>query len=193
MQTWRRDILSGRRIVLFLDECHLLWQDVCGYVWGRTDQRIAVPITNQKQKQTYFGALDCLTGKTLLKAYQTGNTEYTLAFVKFLLETYPDQQLTLLWDGATYHRSAELRNFLAEVNQGLSPAQWKITCIQLAPYAPEQNPIEDVWHQAKRSLRENYHLCSTFKHVKQHFGQTIHNKTFDFQKLLDYRSVLLLI
>ena len=44
--------------VFMLDECHLLWGDLCGYVWGKSDRRIEVEMTNQKQRQTYYGALD---------------------------------------------------------------------------------------------------------------------------------------
>ena len=55
--TWleqqRVEIESGELVVLFLDECHLLWGDVTGYVWGKTNQRIEVPVVNQRQRQTY--------------------------------------------------------------------------------------------------------------------------------------------
>jgi putative transposase len=30
------EIESERLVVLFLDEYHLCWGDVCGYVWGRS-------------------------------------------------------------------------------------------------------------------------------------------------------------
>ena len=49
-------IESGEIIVFFLDECHLLHGDINGYTWGRSDLRIEVPITNQKNRQTYYGA-----------------------------------------------------------------------------------------------------------------------------------------
>ncbi len=28
----------------FIDECHLMWGDLNGYVWGKTDEEIAVPV-----------------------------------------------------------------------------------------------------------------------------------------------------
>jgi len=28
-------IVSGQLVVFFVDECHLLWGDLCGYVWGK--------------------------------------------------------------------------------------------------------------------------------------------------------------
>jgi len=35
--------------VFMLDECHLLWGYLCGYVWGKSDRRIEVEMTAQKQ------------------------------------------------------------------------------------------------------------------------------------------------
>ena len=68
----------------------------------------------------------------------------------------------MIWDGASYHRSQFVKSYLDSLNQGLKPQEWKITCIRLAPNAPEQNPIEDVWLSAKRFVREFYSLCSSF-------------------------------
>ena len=36
----RADIEAGKVIVLFVDECHLVWGDVTGYIWGKTGQQI---------------------------------------------------------------------------------------------------------------------------------------------------------
>lgn len=51
-------IEAGHLVVFFVDECHLLGDDVCGYVRGKADSRIEIPIKNIKDRQTYFGALD---------------------------------------------------------------------------------------------------------------------------------------
>jgi hypothetical protein len=32
----REEIEAGKLVVYMIDECHLLWGDVCGYVWGKT-------------------------------------------------------------------------------------------------------------------------------------------------------------
>lgn len=57
----REEIESGELVVFMVDECHLLWGDVNGYVWGKTSERVLVPVNNARYKQTYFGALDYKT------------------------------------------------------------------------------------------------------------------------------------
>jgi len=68
----------------------------------------------------------------------------------------------LIWDGAGYHTSDEFKEFLASVNDNHQPEQWQITCILFAPNAPEQNPVEDVWLQAKNFLRKFWPLEQNF-------------------------------
>ncbi len=53
---------------------------------------------------------------------------HTIDYLRYLLNESPDQGLLILCDGATYHRSKEIQDFLAEVNQGLAAEQWKIHC-----------------------------------------------------------------
>ncbi len=45
-----------------------------------------------------------------------------------------------------------------EVNQDLAKSEWLIICESFAPNAPEQNPVEDIWLQGKRFLREHWYL-----------------------------------
>ncbi len=133
----RESIESEKLIVLFVDECHLLWGDICGYVWGKTSSRIEIPIKNEKQRQSYYGAIN-------------------------------------------------YRQYLEKANQGKLEKDWLIKCIKLAPNAPEQNPIEDVWLQGKEMLRKYWNLCKSFKIVKWLFEWSINQDIFDFPKLSMY-------
>ena len=101
----------------------MLWGDICGYVWGQTSQRIKVPIVNEKQKQTYYGAIDLQTKKMLVQAFEKGKSSCTLAFLKYLQSQYPQSRIALIWDGASYHRSQEVKSYLHSVNQGLEPEE----------------------------------------------------------------------
>jgi DDE superfamily endonuclease len=95
--------------------------DVCGYVWGETNARIEVPIKNEKDRQTYFGALNYQTKEFIVEAYPAGNGESTVKFVKTLQRKYQHKKIVLIWDGASYHRFGEFREYLAQVNQDKLP------------------------------------------------------------------------
>ena len=180
------EIEAGQLVVFFVDECHLLGDDVCGYVWGKTDIRIEIPIKNTKNRQTYFGALDYQTHEFIVREYPSGNSSNTIQFIKYLRSQYPGKRIALIWDGAAYHKSNEVKAFLTTSNQQCEPGQWPITCILFAPNAPEQNPVEDVWLQAKNFVRKYWHMCKSFLIIKWLFKFFTHHQRFDFPKLHQY-------
>ena len=188
LEEHREEIESEKMIVLFVDECHLVWGDICGYIWGKSNKRIEIPIKNEKQRQSYYGAINYRTGKVIVEEYSQGNTENTIKFIKYLREKNRKKKLVIVWDGATYHHSQEFREYLEKVNQGKVETDWSIRCIKLAPNAPEQNPIEDVWLQGKEMLRKYWNLCKNFKIVKWLFKWTISQDLFHFSKLSMYGS-----
>lgn len=104
LESHRDEIEAGKLVVFLLDECHLLWGDVCGYVWGKTNERIEVPIVSDRQRQTYFGALNYCSKQFLVKAYPTANSQNTIDFLKYLQSLYSEQRIAVFWDGASYHR-----------------------------------------------------------------------------------------
>jgi transposase len=90
-----------------------------------------------------------------------------VAFFEYLQSLFSEStRLIVFWDGASYHRAQEVKEFLDQVNQQLPSEQWKITCVRLAPNAPAQNPVEDIWLQGKRFIRTFARLCRQFKVVK---------------------------
>lgn len=117
LASWKEEIDRGKLTMFMIDECHLLWGDILGYVWGRTDRRIEIPIKNQKERQTYYGALDYQTKEFIIKGYSAGNTENTLNFLQYLQQQRPQKRLAIFWDNATYHYSQNFRDYLTKVNQ----------------------------------------------------------------------------
>ena len=160
------DIISGEVIVLIEYECHLLWGDTLGYVGGRRNERTEVPIQNVKQRQTYYGVLNLYDQKFIINHYDAGNGKNTVEFVTYLRKLYPDKKLIIIWDGATYHHSKEMQVYLGQVKHGLEEKDWQVTCIILAPNAPEQNQVGDVWLRGKNFLRRHFHENNTFYKVK---------------------------
>ena len=114
-------------------------------VWGKRNAPIVVPMTNERERQTYYGALNLLTQDFHLQEGTAGDGKNTVAYMQWCQRLYPDKKLLFLWEGASYHRGADLQEFLERTNGGLPAEDWPVTCMVFAPNAPEQNPTEDVW------------------------------------------------
>lgn len=186
LETRRAEIESGELVVFMIDECHLLWGDIIGYIWGKMSERISIPVVNAREKQTYFGALDYKTKEFLTHTANKGNSENTIAFLEYLRSQRLGAKLLIIWDGASYHRSQQIKDYLDSLNTNLDKEQWLITCERFAPNAPQQNPVEDIWLQGKRLIREFHFFCHSFSIVKALFELSINCQIFDFPKLHEY-------
>jgi len=78
------EIVSGQLHVFIEDECHVLWGDTSGYGWGRRNERIEFPIENEKERQTYYGAIELYHKTFILQPFDGANGENTVSFVKYL-------------------------------------------------------------------------------------------------------------
>ena len=58
-------------------------------------------------------------------------------FLKELSKAYPEDQILLVCDGASWHKSKGL-----EIPDN-------ITLLNIPPYTPEMNPIEQIWKQLR--------------------------------------------
>jgi len=150
-------------------------------------------MVNERSRQTYFGALNYQTKEFLLREYDGANGASTIAFMKYLRSKFRGKRIVLIWDEATYHKSREIKEFLASVNQGKAENEWELTCILLAPNCPEQNPVEDVWLHGKNFLRSFWYRLQSFSTVKWLFKFALSHQKFAFPKIDQYspRSILI--
>lgn len=184
--------MTRERLVFFVDECHLRWGDAVGYVWGPVGQRVSVPILNAHARQTYYGALDLMTGRAFTWPAPCGDSDQTVAFFKALRRRFQGRPMLILWDGASYHRSARMKAYLHEVNGDRPEDEWRIHCVGFAPNAPQQNPIEDVWLAGKRAVRTLWHTLKTFQDVNAFFRRAIEKTIVQFEKLNWYGRLQLI-
>ena len=85
-------------MVVVADECHLLWGDVCGYGWGKKSERLRVAVSNPKERQSYFGALNGKTGELLLLPADKADSAATVAFLDKLRQHYANRRLWVIWE-----------------------------------------------------------------------------------------------
>lgn len=127
-------------MVYALDEMHLLEGDLISHLWGDSKKRLKIPINNQKNRQTYYGALNLFKPELLLEEYEQGNGENTVKFIKKILEINEGKRVMLYWDGAAYHRGEDMQKFLTEINWDKEAPDWQVTCNLFAPYARPPKP-----------------------------------------------------
>src|SRR3989338_9946172 len=63
------------------------------------------------------------------------------------LEQYPDKKICIIWDNASFHKGKKIREAL-----GKGKSLERIHLIALPPYAPDKNPTEHIWNEAKGSI-----------------------------------------
>lgn len=106
---------------------------------------MTVPAAGQDQRRAVFGALDYASGEVL---WQIAPHKQGAAFADFLAQIaqhWADNQLVLVMDNVSYHRSPVVRARWKEQEGRLTP-MW------LPVYAPNLNLIERVWRYLKQHL-----------------------------------------
>ena len=134
----------------FQDEGRFGQQGTLCRVWARKGSR------PRGVKQAQFGYLYLLaavcatTGHTCGLISPTLNVDVINAFLRQFSEELPaGVHGVLIWDGAGYHTSPKL----------VIPAS--VSLIQLVPYSPELNPVENLWHY----LRDHYWSLQVFPNI----------------------------
>ncbi|WP_222597811.1 transposase [Euhalothece natronophila] len=143
-------------------------------------------MTNERARATYYGALNYQTKEFVIQEYDQGNAKNTVLFLQSLRALNPEKRLLIIWDGASYHKYKEMKDYLSEINDGLEMSERPIHCEILAPNAPEQNPVEDIWLKAKNFLRQFWYKLNSFGLVKWLFELFLQKEVFDFPKLHKY-------
>ena len=126
-------------------------------------------------------------GPFLMQHYPKANAQYTVDFLRYLQQRRPGQKLLIFWDGVSYHHQHTMRDFLETIQADLPPDQWKIDCTRLAPYAPQENPVEDIWLKGKTFVRTQALWTTCFEQIKDLFVKGIRQKRyFKFPKIEQY-------
>ena len=144
---------------------------------------------NEREGVTIYGSINYKTHKTVVREYKAGNGENTVDYVEYLRMLSGYENILLLWDSASYHKNGEMKKYLEKINRGLDEKDWRVTCLPLARYAPDQNPVEDIWLNGKNGIRQKFSENKTFRAVKECFMQRIRNYQFSFDKLSIFGTV----
>ena len=124
-------------------------------VWYRRGEDPIIEAKRKEESQNFYGALNMSKGKNRGKctamAVDKQNSQTTIKFLNKLLETYQNRKIFLIWDGASWHKSKKIREFLSKTNKG----KVRLELFLFPPYSPEFNPQEHVWKFLRQSITHN--------------------------------------
>ena len=130
--------------IFFQDEARFGQQGTLTRVWAPQGSRPRAVRQTQYDYLWVIGVVCPETGQAEGLLSPCLNTKMINIFLEQFSETIPvDEHAIVVWDGAGFHRSKAL----------VVPTN--MTLIQLPPYSPELNPIENLWHYLKSHFWSN--------------------------------------
>lgn len=161
-------------IVFASDEVRIEHEAVLRRAWHAPGTKTELKVDRQRQHQSCIGFLNQNTGECLLRRLSHQNTDTIIEALTHLTMQYPNKQITIVWDNASFHRSQELRNLLGPGN-----TLENIHLINMPAYAPDHNPIEHVWGETKNNISNKQR--DTFDHTRQAFEDVITKNQFPYR------------
>ncbi len=140
--------------VWFQDEARVGQKGTLSYVWALRGSRPAAVRDNRHDSVYLFGAVcpDRAVGAAIIMP--AANSEAMSAHLaEISLRVTPGAHAVLVCDGAGWHQHGERLSVPAN-----------ITLLHLPPYAPELNPIENVW-QYLRGNKLSMVVWESYSHI----------------------------
>jgi len=129
-----------------------------GTTYARRGHRPSICINCNVTDRLYVASAISEQGKVVFHTRQEPyDTDGIITFLQGLLEQVPGKVL-LVWDGASVHKSAKLRQFLCDCSQA-----WRLHLVIQPPYSPHLNADELLWQRLKNVALKN----SCFQNFKE--------------------------
>jgi transposase len=152
--------LRQKRTILFVDEAGFYLLPHIVRTWARRGCRPILRESGRRRKDHLSAVAGVTLGGKLYmfsqpEAFDSGAV---IEFLKQLMWCIKGK-IGIIWDGASIHRSEEIKEFLRQVGRG------RIELVRLPAYAPELNPVEGVWSLLKGFYLRNF-ACHDLAQLK---------------------------
>lgn len=139
---------QGQLNLIFIDEAHIHLDADLGYGWAERGAPFFVHSTSPGlQKVSFYGLYMYTYQSVRLWPAAVANSELTVAALDRVRLQFPEGPIAIIWDGASYHRSAEV----------LAAAQrLDIQLIKLPAYSPDLMPVEALWRWFRAELTAHH-------------------------------------
>lgn len=161
-------------LVMAADEVRIEHEAILRRAWHTTGATTKLRVNRITQAQSYIGFLHEHDGTVDLTALDWQNSDTIIQALTELTLKHPGKRIVIVWDNAKWHTSKHLRSHLGQGN----PLE-NIHLINLPPYAPDHNPIEHVWNEAKNHISNHQH--TTFTDTRHAFETYITTNKFPYR------------
>ena len=134
------------------------------YCWCAEGIRPDVPCHHIREYRYAYGAVEPLTGDSFFLVLPSCNTICMNVFMEQLSDRYKDDLIIMACDGAAWHKSRGL-----EIPEN-------IQIVNIPPYTPEMNPIEQIWRELRTQGFRN-EIFKTLNDVVNRLCDTINKLT----------------
>jgi len=135
-------------VILAEDEASLYLQATVARVWAPRRQTPLVRVDPQRDKTSFYGTLDLVTGCEIVTESPDMNGAATVEHLTYVLAAYPGRSILLFLDRASWHKGPLVREFLA--------ANPRLEIMYFPVAAPDLNPQEHVWKATRRAISHNH-------------------------------------
>lgn len=156
------------------DEVRIELEALTRRAWLKKGEPTIVKVDRKREAQNYIGFLNQKSFVCHLYEMAWQNQEEVLKAFDLFLKEYLDKKICVIWDNAAFHKGQLVRDALRK--GGLLE---RVHLIALPPYAPDMNPIEHVWNEAKKNTANIQR--ADLKETKRAFQGYIEGRTFRYQ------------
>lgn len=161
-------------LIVAADEVRIEHEAILRRAWYAKGTKTKLRVDRIRHAQSYIGFLHEADGNVDLIALDRQDSDHLINALTELTLKYPDKRIVIVWDNASWHTSKKLRSHLGPGN----PLE-HIHLINLPPYAPDHNPIEHVWNEAKHHISNLQR--TTFTDTRHAFENYITENTFPYR------------
>lgn len=126
-----------------MDEARFGTHSKLGHGWFVTGKRSTVNVKLGFKNFYVYSSIEPSSGEVFSWILPKVNTELMSVFLEKMSEEYKGEKITIIMDGAGWHKSKKM----------IIPENIQVA--YLPPYSPELNPVERFWQHTKRYTIRN--------------------------------------
>jgi transposase len=143
--------------IISQDEVHFMLGTLVTRGWYLTGSIPIVGSAPCKAGIPLSGFVSIKTGVTFVTSHERFTWESTIAAIRSFLKNYickRGHKIYMILDNASWHKKAK-RLIRDENNTEYADIREKVTFLDIPPYSPDLNPIEQLWRKARHEITHN--------------------------------------